>query len=257
MTGKLAAFLLFLLPASAVLAQPATVTVTREDCLRLVRHVPSADTTYRPGVDVYGRAVAPADLDGGVRIELPDSYSFDIEIQPVDFARRRQLDSRRAVLAQGIAANAAEAEALATEAGLLAARDEAVQRSFQAQAQAIVDATGGPDETDQTILATRTAQLDALRTNTLAGPEVLALEAEIAANERARAENAAEAGFLQQQQAAIDEEQALIDRRGLNATTMTVGRVTVNTDGRVYFNGQPLQDEEQAELAARCQEVLR
>lgn len=261
MTGKLAAFLLASLPAgllaAAALAQPATVTVTREDCQRLVRHVPSADATYQPGVDVYGREVAPADLNGGAQIVLPDTYSFDIEIQPVDFARRRQLDSQRAVLAQGIAANAADAEALETEAGLLAARDEAVQRNFQTQAQAIIDATGGPNETNQTVLATRTARLDALRTNTLASPEVLALEAEIAANQQALAENAAEASFLQQEQAAIDQEQALIDRRGLNATTMTVGRVTVTTDGRVTFNGQPLLDEEQAELATRCQEVLR
>jgi len=257
MTRRFAVFLFALLPGVEVLAQPATVTVNREDCQRLVRHVPAADVTYQPGVDVYGREVAPADLNGGVQIALPDTYSFDIEIQPIDFARRRQLDTQRAVLTQGIAANAAEAEALATEAGLLAARDEAVQRGFQTQAQAIIDATGGPSQTNQTILATRTARLDALRTNTLASPEVLALQAEIAANQQALANNAAEASFLEQQQAAIDQEQALIDRRGLNATTMTVGQVTVTTDGRVTFNGQPLLDEEQAELAARCQEVLR
>ncbi len=35
-----------------------------------------------------------------------------------------------------------------------------------------------------------------------------------------------------------------------------VGEV-VYKDGRFTFNGQPLQDEAQAELAARCQEVVR
>ena len=38
---------------------------------------------------------------------------------------------------------------------------------------------------------------------------------------------------------------------------MAVGHVTVQSDGRAYFNGQPLQSEEQAELAARCQKVMR
>ena len=35
-----------------------------------------------------------------------------------------------------------------------------------------------------------------------------------------------------------------------------IGIVEVDPDGRARFNGQPLQDEEQAELARRCQEIL-
>jgi hypothetical protein len=33
--------------------------------------------------------------------------------------------------------------------------------------------------------------------------------------------------------------------------------VVVGRDGRAYFNGQPLQDEEAAEIAAKCREILR
>lgn len=36
-----------------------------------------------------------------------------------------------------------------------------------------------------------------------------------------------------------------------------LGVVTLGPDGRAYFNGQPLQDEAQYELAQRCQEILR
>src|SRR5262245_41340299 len=50
-----------LLPNRAPVASPQ-LQVTAADCRRLVQAVPSADVNYRPGVDVYGRAVAPADL---------------------------------------------------------------------------------------------------------------------------------------------------------------------------------------------------
>ncbi len=76
---------LFLL-AAALAAAPAaaheraTVAITRVDCARLVAHVPGPDVAYHPGVDVYGREVAPADLGGAPRIELPETILIDIEI---------------------------------------------------------------------------------------------------------------------------------------------------------------------------------
>lgn len=41
-----------------------TLSVTLGACRTLVAHHPSPDVTYQPGVDVEGRAVAPADLPG-------------------------------------------------------------------------------------------------------------------------------------------------------------------------------------------------
>ncbi len=55
--------ILVLLVVAAPLAAADTVTITREDCARLVEHVASADVAYQPGVDVNGNAVASADLD--------------------------------------------------------------------------------------------------------------------------------------------------------------------------------------------------
>ncbi len=56
------------------------VAITRADCARLVAHVPGPDLAYEPGVDVYGREVAPADLGGAPRIELPETIVIDIEV---------------------------------------------------------------------------------------------------------------------------------------------------------------------------------
>ncbi len=76
---------LFLLAAALAVApvaahEKATVAITRADCARLVEHVPGPDMAYRPGVDVYGREVAPADLGGAPRVELPETVLIDIEV---------------------------------------------------------------------------------------------------------------------------------------------------------------------------------
>ncbi|NKB21976.1 MAG: hypothetical protein GKS01_15900 [Alphaproteobacteria bacterium] len=59
-------------------ASAQTVTVTKEDCARLVQHVPNQGVAYRPGVDAYGRKVIPADLGGGLRIKAPKEFSIPI-----------------------------------------------------------------------------------------------------------------------------------------------------------------------------------
>jgi hypothetical protein len=60
-------------PASA-----STITVTATDCQRLVRYQPSADVAYKPGVDVNGKPVAPADLPGSVTLKTPTEVTFDV-----------------------------------------------------------------------------------------------------------------------------------------------------------------------------------
>ena len=68
-------------PRAAITGAAITrVAITRADCARLVAHVPAPDVAYRPGVDVYGREVAPADLGGAPRIELPETILIGIEI---------------------------------------------------------------------------------------------------------------------------------------------------------------------------------
>jgi hypothetical protein len=59
---------------------PIEVTITREDCLRLVRHAPAPGVAYQGGVDVNGNTVAPAELGGGVEIDLPETIRIPIEV---------------------------------------------------------------------------------------------------------------------------------------------------------------------------------
>ena len=60
------------------------VRVDRDACARVVAHVASADVTYQPGVDAYGRPVAPADLPGQPRLELPETITIDLSLDLAD-----------------------------------------------------------------------------------------------------------------------------------------------------------------------------
>jgi hypothetical protein len=74
----------FLLCGAGLAATPTfaqTIRVEGVDCQRLtVNHVPAPDVAYKPGVDAQGRPVAPADLNGGPQIRLPESFTFDVAV---------------------------------------------------------------------------------------------------------------------------------------------------------------------------------
>jgi len=63
----------------------ADVAISRQDCQYLTRYQPSPDVNFQPGVDVHGRAVAPADIGGSQQLKLPDTIYIPIEI---DIGRR-------------------------------------------------------------------------------------------------------------------------------------------------------------------------
>ncbi|MHB1206148.1 MAG: hypothetical protein ACYCZX_11295 [Rhodospirillaceae bacterium] len=90
MKYALAVFLLW--PAAAQAAESVPLSVA--DCQRLVRHQPRADVEYKPGVDVHGKAVVPADLGGGYQMQLPETIDIQIGIDLADRLALR--DSRRA-----------------------------------------------------------------------------------------------------------------------------------------------------------------
>ena len=43
-------------------------------------HQPSADVAYKPGVDVHGKPVAPADLNPAPQIKVPETVAFDVAV---------------------------------------------------------------------------------------------------------------------------------------------------------------------------------
>lgn len=66
---------------------PVRITITKTDCSRLVRHMPTDDVTYRPGEGVKGRRVAPADMPGSganaIPNLVPDVLEIPIDIMPM------------------------------------------------------------------------------------------------------------------------------------------------------------------------------
>ena len=63
-----------------VAADGSVLEVSRKDCKRLLRHEPRADVEYKPGVDVRGKPVAPADVPGSSAIKLPKTINIPIGI---------------------------------------------------------------------------------------------------------------------------------------------------------------------------------
>lgn len=65
---------------AGALPAKADIAVTREDCAQLVKYRQAPGVEYQPGVDVHGKAVAPADLGGGYQINPPETIIIPIEI---------------------------------------------------------------------------------------------------------------------------------------------------------------------------------
>jgi len=74
-------------------ARAETVTLSTGDCKKLVQHVPADDVTYKPGVDVRGKPVAPADLGVGYDMQIPEEINIQIGIDLADRLALR--DARR------------------------------------------------------------------------------------------------------------------------------------------------------------------
>ena len=86
MVGKSSSWLLAL-PAAILIAElagagaaVADVAISRSDCQYLTRYQQAPGVEYQPGVDVHGRAVAPADIGGGQQIKLPETIYIPIEV---------------------------------------------------------------------------------------------------------------------------------------------------------------------------------
>ncbi len=68
-------------PASAEANESEVIVIDPDGCQYLTLHEPAPDVAYRPGVDVDGRPVAPADLDDTGRIEVPEVYETYIVVR--------------------------------------------------------------------------------------------------------------------------------------------------------------------------------
>ena len=64
------------------------VAVTEADCRLLERYVPADDVAYRPGVDVRGNPVTPADASPYGLIATPQQVAIDLSLPLRDVADR-------------------------------------------------------------------------------------------------------------------------------------------------------------------------
>tara|TARA_E500000331_G_scaffold47672_2_gene40468 strand:+ start:509 stop:919 length:411 start_codon:yes stop_codon:yes gene_type:complete len=85
MIGKIIAALVAALMLATGYAQAADtkVKVSARDCRKLVQHQARSNVNYKPGVDVRGRKVVGADLDGGHKLKLPSTVEFNIGFNPL------------------------------------------------------------------------------------------------------------------------------------------------------------------------------
>lgn len=61
-----------------------TIRLTKRQCRHLVvSHKASGDVAYKPGLDVRGNPVVPADLSGGFEWITPDEIEFDLAFNPL------------------------------------------------------------------------------------------------------------------------------------------------------------------------------
>lgn len=82
-------------------AEASSIVVKATDCQRLVQHRASADVAYKPGVDVNGNPVAPADLPGSVTIKTPTEITFNVTF---DLLKNYGVSEDSALTAEGDAA---------------------------------------------------------------------------------------------------------------------------------------------------------
>lgn len=75
-----------LLMVSSVSAE-ATAYVSVDSCRILTRHIPTDDVVYKPGIDVRGRPVTPANLSPAPDFGLKDKISFHLILDVAEEAR--------------------------------------------------------------------------------------------------------------------------------------------------------------------------
>lgn len=263
--------------------QPVRIVITKVDCSRLIRHTPSADVAYQPGVDASGRAVVPADIPGSganaIPNLLPDVLEFPITINPVSYGARNQAQREKAAALQGQAdtytgkmAAQAQITALNTQRAALnksatALSDEktALVKEQAALAKALADLQSEVDT--GTRAPSNGAYVRAKWALSAKDAEVAAKQAQIKTNTAQLDANSA--AIAQQQsivdgaaakdaqynasQSAAEAKLAAISAKGLDGTAMTVGTVRYDmAKGSFTFNGQPLGSAEQQELARAC-----
>ena len=77
-------------PSAPVSAPDLQSGFQESDCQWLVAHIPANDVAYKPGVDVRGNKVVPADLNGGYTFEMPKTVTASVSRRLLGHENLRQ-----------------------------------------------------------------------------------------------------------------------------------------------------------------------
>ena len=273
------------------------VRITKKDCNRLVRYQASANVAYQPGIDVRGNPVAPADAGGGFTIPLPDVYEFAITKdlsayldgpeEQLAADKAAAIAAEKSVAATSAAVESAESavtsaeavyqdaltDATAAQAAADAAPNDTALATAAAEAQAEADAAAsGLESTQSAYTAAQSAATSddvsgavtaaqAALSAAQATAQAAGLDADTVATATADASTAVSTAEQAAQDATAADAAALAAAETVaksSGMTLNVGTVRFNLNtGAMTFNGKPLNDGSEAELAALCRTMLK
>jgi hypothetical protein len=271
--------------ADEVSVANGAVTVSKTDCRALAtyRAAQGAQSPdYKPGVDVHGHYVAPADIQGDYNYNLPEKVEFDVRVNPIQYGQRAAAQRQAATTSQAIVANQAAlsaAQAKQTQLAQQLASLQATQTGLNTQQSnytaqiaaataAITAQTGGASPTTAQ-LATRDAEVTAATNQITGSAAYQSLQSQITANTQSIADtNAAitanDAVITAAPTTATQLQTQLTGAQGQVAatsgvydnTSISVGHVVVNTrTGEATMDGKPLQNAQDAYLAELCRKA--
>ena len=76
---RMTIFSVFLLLPIQAFAEDVELEVSEKNCSRITKYVAEQDVTFKPGVDVHGKAVVPADLNGQ-QVKIPDTIFINLAL---------------------------------------------------------------------------------------------------------------------------------------------------------------------------------
>lgn len=272
--------------ASSTDSSTLKARITRRDCKRLTRHQARADVAYKPGVDVRGNPVAPADASGGFTIPLPDVFEFNVTKDLTTYlggdeeklaadkaaaiAAEKTVTATNAAVtsaglslagAQTISDNASAAATAAQVAADAAPNNAGLATAAAAAQQTATTAAAGLVTTQSSVAATATASTANDVNSALssaqaakAAAENIGYLADATAISAATSAQTASNDAIAADAAAASAAKVVSSSEGMTLNVGTV-RFNINTGG-MTFNGQPLNDASMSELADKCQVMM-
>jgi hypothetical protein len=200
-------------------------SITKAECQRLMRQMNTKGAAYRPGVDVHGKPVKPADMagsGGGLKI-LPEVIEFNYTINPVGYGAARQAAAQAAAAA---AASASIGSQQTQVAAAQAANTQAVNAATLRKASLQQTLTTLQAETTSLTTAQTTAYNNMVASTLNHGSP--AYQALVAAYREATANVNANTQAIAAANASIAAQTAIISPNQASLDTLTTQLATLN-----------------------------